>query len=585
MMKQSDPAPRRIRRSDRRRKNKRFIVESFSTRVLTVLASVLASALLMIGLAVYATGSQPSEPPVQITEQADVTDGSEDVQLEDTLTVEQSETGAEEEAEADMPGEESPPDPTATPEATPPSEPTPVPTMEPTPDPTPVPTLDPPPVPSQFSLSITPPSGWYRYKASVILRVVDENNTGWQSITAQINADGPWYDLTQRFAGTEYTDIEIRDNCTIHLTVTDHDGEQHTVSQSIECIDHEAPAVRATINGDMLRSKAKDDLSGVAAIIVCGLRFTDLTEDNTLLIRIQDYVGNFEHLIIRAEDRAGNLSNIVKLKNPFYDSRVPTPTPAPTCPPTPTPKPTTAPTSAPTKQPPGSGNKTPSPTRQPSGSSGNGTSQGSTPATSTPAPSESPVPVMLRPSDTAPTAAPTIRPGTGFTNNGNAVARDLLYDKHSNKQFIRVEAREGSSYYIVIDYDKPLDEAGESYETYFLNMVDSRDLLDVIDEDDIPDRFAATTPMPTEIPIPTPLPTAAPPAPTTEPAPPPAQSGGTGGIAILLLLLAGGGGALWYFKFRKPTEQGKKKGGFDDYDWDDESEEDDAQEEAGGEDS
>ena len=31
--------------------------------------------------------------------------------------------------------------------------------------------------------------------------------------------------------------------------------------------------------------------------------------------------------------------------------------------------------------------------------------------------------------------------------------------------------------YIVIDYDKPTDEDGEQYQTYFLNMVDEADLL------------------------------------------------------------------------------------------------------------
>jgi hypothetical protein len=190
------------------------------------------------------------------------------------------------------------------------------------------------------------------------------------------------------------------------------------------------------------------------------------------------------------------------------------------------------------------------------------------------------------PLEIIPTEAPTIQPGTGFSNAGNAVARDLQYDRHTNKQFIRVEAREGSSYYLIIDYDKPLDEAGESYETYFLNMVDSRDLLDVINDDDVPERYRVTSPAPTEIPLPTPQPTAVPPAPTAEPAPPAAQKGGGGGIAVVLLLLAGGGGALWYFKFRKPNEQGKKKGGFDDLDWDDdEYEDDDEPDDADGDDS
>ncbi len=54
---------------------------------------------------------------------------------------------------------------------------------------------------------------------------------------------------------------------------------------------------------------------------------------------------------------------------------------------------------------------------------------------------------------------------------------DLLYDKATNKQFIMVQTSGGNTFYIVIDYDKPTDEDGERYQTYFLNMVDEADLL------------------------------------------------------------------------------------------------------------
>ena len=66
----------------------------------------------------------------------------------------------------------------------------------------------------------------------------------------------------------------------------------------------------------------------------------------------------------------------------------------------------------------------------------------------------------------------TIAPGTPFTEDGIAATRDLLYDKHTNKQFITVETRNGHTLYIVIDYDKLLDEEEERYQTYFLNPVD-----------------------------------------------------------------------------------------------------------------
>ena len=67
----------------------------------------------------------------------------------------------------------------------------------------------------------------------------------------------------------------------------------------------------------------------------------------------------------------------------------------------------------------------------------------------------------------APEPAPTITPGEGFSEDGNLVTRDLLYDAATNKQFITVETSGGNTFYIVIDYDKPVDEEGEQYETTF----------------------------------------------------------------------------------------------------------------------
>ena len=59
----------------------------------------------------------------------------------------------------------------------------------------------------------------------------------------------------------------------------------------------------------------------------------------------------------------------------------------------------------------------------------------------------------------------TVDPGEGFTEDGNLVTRDLLYDKATNKQFITVQTSGGNTFYIVIDYDKPTDEDGEQYQT------------------------------------------------------------------------------------------------------------------------
>ena len=77
----------------------------------------------------------------------------------------------------------------------------------------------------------------------------------------------------------------------------------------------------------------------------------------------------------------------------------------------------------------------------------------------------------------------TITPGEPLEDEGNAYTRDLLYDKATNKQFITIQTKNGNTFYIVIDYDAPINEEEEQYQTYFLNMVDESDLLALMDEE------------------------------------------------------------------------------------------------------
>ena len=90
---------------------------------------------------------------------------------------------------------------------------------------------------------------------------------------------------------------------------------------------------------------------------------------------------------------------------------------------------------------------------------------------------------------TQPEQQPAVTPtpekpeGEPIDNEGNAYTRDLLYDKATNKQFITIQTKNGNTFYIVIDYDAPINEDEEQYQTYFLNMVDESDLLALLDED------------------------------------------------------------------------------------------------------
>lgn len=170
----------------------------------------------------------------------------------------------------------------------------------------------------------------------------------------------------------------------------------------------------------------------------------------------------------------------------------------------------------------------------------------------------------------APEPAPTITPGEGFSEDGNLVTRDLLYDAATNKQFITVETSGGNTFYIVIDYDKPVDEDGEQYHTYFLNMVDEADLLAALGAagGELPACSCTEKCAPGAIHTDCEVcavnmtecaGTAPEPAPVTEPAekpePEPQQKSNTGTLLLILAVAILGGGAGWYFKIYRPEHE------------------------------
>ena len=172
---------------------------------------------------------------------------------------------------------------------------------------------------------------------------------------------------------------------------------------------------------------------------------------------------------------------------------------------------------------------------------------------------------------TAPEPEPTIEPGEGFSEEGNLVTRDLLYDEHTNKQFITVQTSGGTTFYIVIDYDKPVDEEGEQYETYFFSVVDEADLLAAAEAAGVEQAVCSCSEkceagaVNTDCAVcsvnmskcvgvePEPEPTE-----TQEPAPEEAEPETGGNMGMLLLVLAVaviGGGAGWYFKIYRPKHE------------------------------
>lgn len=202
----------------------------------------------------------------------------------------------------------------------------------------------------------------------------------------------------------------------------------------------------------------------------------------------------------------------------------------------------------------------------------------------------------------AETPAPAIEPGEGFTEDGNLVTRDLLYDKQTNKQFITVQTSGGNSFYIVIDYDKPVNEEEEQYQTYFFSIVDEADLLAAAEAAGVELPACACTVKCAAGAINTNCPVCATnmtecvgvapePESVEEPEPDPQsepeQKSNTGTLLLILAVALIGGGAGWYFKVYRPKHQRAEqpeedyKDELEDYDdappWDeDESTEEDA---------
>ena len=398
-----------------------------------------------------------------------------------------------------------------------------VPTVEPTSEPTNIPTVEPTEPPeAAYEITMVPPEGWYLNRAVMELTITDLNGTGWENVKITLNS----LMLIDGELPSGHMWIELLDNCDVMVIVTDSYGQEHNEKVEIRCFDHTAPELKASIQGEFLQVEASDAQSGVAAIQINGTVYdTAMLTNGRLELSLKQYADAYEQLLVQAVDRVGNTSKAIALANPFFHNTPVT---------------------------------TPGNTKKPGGSSHNNSGSSGNRATAAPTAEPTLAPTV------AATAAPytEIESGFPFSSAGNSFTRDLLYDRATNKQFIAIETRNGDLFYMIIDYDKPLDEKGEKYETYFLNLVDSRDLLDIVDAKDIPDepKVIYVTPEPTEAPAQSQIAEEK----NVQKSDSSKATLGLAGIAVLA-----GGGALWYFKQKK----GKKRPLVQDYDFDSDEEE------------
>ena len=168
-----------------------------------------------------------------------------------------------------------------------------------------------------MKITINTPSGWYSSgtNAKITFKVEDIADSGHfaiKSVRAKIGQNGSYQDVTEDMF------IEISENCTVYVLVTDANDKSYERSRAIKCFDTTKPTLNAAVSDGLLTVQAVDKESGIKVIYVNGYEFTDGITNGTLNIRLSQFDAGYEYFTITAMDQAGNVSEVYKTKNPYY---------------------------------------------------------------------------------------------------------------------------------------------------------------------------------------------------------------------------------------------------------------------------
>lgn len=170
--------------------------------------------------------------------------------------------------------------------------------------------------PIGLTITVKGPTGWKKAGTPVLasIQVVGTDSGEIPSVSkveARIGDSDAWRDVTSSMA------VQVSENCTVHVRVTDINGGAHERDVSFCFFDGDAPTLTAAISDGILEVQAKDDASGVWAIHVNGNEYKDL-EGGSLKIRLTQFEASIETFQISAEDAVGNVSEEYEVKNPYY---------------------------------------------------------------------------------------------------------------------------------------------------------------------------------------------------------------------------------------------------------------------------
>ena len=163
-------------------------------------------------------------------------------------------------------------------------------------------------------ITISTPSGWHNDTTKVHISIEDVVHSGnftIKTVQAKIAQNGSWTDITEDMY------VEISENTTVYVLVTDQRGKTYEKNRYIKCFDFTKPTLNAAVSDGLLSVQAHDTDSGIKAVYVNGYEFTELT-NGVLNIRLQQFDAGYQYFTISAMDNAGNMSEVYKTANPYY---------------------------------------------------------------------------------------------------------------------------------------------------------------------------------------------------------------------------------------------------------------------------
>ena len=163
-------------------------------------------------------------------------------------------------------------------------------------------------------ITISTPSGWHNDTTKVHISVEDVAHSGnfsIKTVQAKVAQNGSWTDITEDMY------VEISENATVYVLVTDQRGKTYEKNRYIKCFDFTKPTLNAAVSDGLLSVQAHDTDSGIKVVYVNGYEFTELT-NGVLNIRLQQFDAGYQYFTISAMDNAGNMSEVYKTANPYY---------------------------------------------------------------------------------------------------------------------------------------------------------------------------------------------------------------------------------------------------------------------------